>query len=565
MRIGDFLLRRLAEIGTTHMFGVPGDYNMSFLDQLEGHPEIQWVGTCNELNAAYAADGHARSGKPGVLLTTYGVGCLSAINGVAGAYCEHVPLIHISGSPPVHAVHDRVSLHHSLLDGGYRNVHRAFTEFTEYAATISPVNAVGVIDHALVAAFRTRRPVRLELPSDLTHVEIDVPDGVLTISDGVSDAPQIDDAAEALARALTKSQRPLLLFDLPAVRWDAVETIQEFCATLDVPFGCTVPAVHQVYKPSPQYLGVLPSANPEHQAIFEASDLVIACGLNISDVTTAGFTLDLSGKKIAKLAPTYTQLDAEGRSDPAVYYGTGLVDVLTATLVKVTGSLTTRERWWPTMTVAEGLQEQQCSDDTISEQFFFDRLESFVREDDVLIAETGTSGQNTVGLTLPAPVRYINQSSWGSIGYALPALLGAFAASPHRRHILCTGDGSFQVTAQELSTIIRCGFTPVIFLLNNGGYTIERAILGKHSPYNDVANWSYRDVPRVFGIDEDNYLCRICETRSDLDSALREAADAKSLALIEVKLQALDMPRVTAAVGEFPRQYDYGEYGPANN
>ena len=150
MRIGDFLLRRLSEIGTTHVFGVPGDYNMSFLDQLQEHPEIKWVGTCNELNAAYAADGHARSGKPGVLLTTYGVGCLSAINGIAGAYCEHVPLIHVSGSPPAHAVHDRVPLHHSLLDGGYRNIHRAFTEFTEYAATISPANAVEVIDHARI-------------------------------------------------------------------------------------------------------------------------------------------------------------------------------------------------------------------------------------------------------------------------------------------------------------------------------------------------------------------------------------------------------------------------------
>ena len=203
-------------------------------------------------------------------------------------------------------------------------------------------------------------------------------------------------------------------------------------------------------------------------------------------------------------------------------------------------------------------------DDAISEQYFFSRLQSFVRADDVLIAETGTSGQNTVGLDLPVPLRYINQSSWGSIGYALPALLGACAASPERRHILCTGDGSFQVTVQELSTIIRCGFAPVVFLLNNRGYTIERAILGRHSDYNDVVNWTYVDVPRVFGIDEDNYLSRVCETRSGLESALRDAADAKSLAFIEVQLEALDMPPATAAVGDFTRRFDYGEYGPAN-
>ncbi|WP_445169528.1 alpha-keto acid decarboxylase family protein [Mycolicibacterium sp. Dal123E01] len=562
MRIGDFLLRRLSEIGTTHIFGVPGDYNMSFLDQLEGHQSIQWVGTCNELNAAYAADGHARSGKPGVLLTTYGVGCLSAINGVAGAYCEHVPLIHISGSPPSHAVHDRVSLHHSLLDGGYRNVHRAFTEFTEYAATISPLDAVHIIDHALVTAFRHRRPVRLELPSDLTHVEIDIPYGVLTIIDEAPNTPQIADAAETLARELARSQRPLLLFDLPAVRWNAVETIQEFCATLDIPFGCTAPATHQITKPSPQYLGVLPSA--DHQGTLASADLVIACGLNISDVTTSGFTLDLSDKTIAKLTPAYTQIATEGSSVPAVYYGAGLGEVLAATLPKVAGSLSTRERWWPAPAPTAVEAEPEPSDDPVTEQFFFSRLESFVREGDVLIAETGTSGQNTVGLSLPVPIRYINQSSWGSIGYALPALLGAFTASPQRRHILCTGDGSFQVTAQELSTIIRHGFTPIIFLLNNSGYTIERAILGKHSPYNDVANWTYRDIPKVFGIDEDHYLYRSCETRSDVESALGDCADATSLCLVEIKLAALDMPEVTSAVGNFTRRYDYGTYGPAN-
>jgi len=565
MRIGDFLLRRLTDIGTSHIFGVPGDYNMSFLEQLEAHPDIEWMGTCNELNAAYAADGHARSGRPGVLLTTYGVGCLSAINGVAGAYCEHVPLIHISGAPPAHAMHDRVSLHHSLLDGGYRNVHRAFTEFTEYTATISVTNAVDVIDQAIVAAFRSRRPVRLELPSDLTHVEIDVPSGRLTIRDTASTEPQLGDAVDALARQLTNSQRPFLLFDLPAVRWDAIPTIQKFCATLDIPFGCTVPAVHQLVNASPQFLGIVPSDDAERHNIYATSDLVIACGVNVSDVTTGGFRLDLASKTIAKLAPTYTQLDVDGRPDPAVYYGAGLIDVLETTLTKVNQQFPSRERWWTTPTPASQPVHDDGPDQPISEGYFFSSLQAFVQPDDVLIAETGTSGQNTVGLDLPAPIRYINQSSWGSIGYALPALLGAFAASPDRRHILCTGDGSFQVTAQELSTIVRSGFTPVIFLLNNRGYTIERAILGKHSPYNDVANWTYPDVARVFGIDDAHYLTRVCETRSDLDSALAEAARATSLAFIEVKLEALDMPPATTAVGEFTRGYDYGEYGPANN
>lgn len=555
MRIGDFLLRRLAEVGTTHVFGVPGDYNMSFLEQLEAHPGIDWVGTCNELNGAYAADGYARSGKPGVLLTTYGVGCLSALNGVAGAYCEHIPLIHISGSPPEHAVHDRVSLHHSLLDGGYRNVHRAFAEFTEYAATISAANAVDVIDHALRTAFRTRRPVRLELPSDLTHIDIDVPSDVLVLGDATSTGPQAAAAAEAVAAAIAAASRPVLLFDLPAVRWGALEAIENFCAALDIPYFCTLPAVHQANTASDQFLGMLPSRDAARQQIFTDADLLITCALTESDVTTGAFSLDLNATPAVRLLPTSTQL-----AGARVYYGTTIGDVLAA----VSATVEARPRWFAVPATAPAPQRDD-SDGPISEDFFFDRLQSFLRTGDVLIAETGTSAQNTVGLALPAEVRYVNQSSWGSIGYALPALLGAQVSSPDRRHVLCTGDGSFQVTAQELSTVIRHGFSPVIFLLNNRGYTIERSILGADSPYNDVANWAYSELPRVFGIDENRLLSRVCTTRAQLDAAMLEASDTTSFAFIEVALEPLDMTPATTFVGEATRVYDYGTFGPSND
>lgn len=548
MRIGDFLLRRLAEIGTTHVFGVPGDYNMAFLEQLEAHPGIHWVGNCNELNAAYAADGYARSGKPGVLVTTYGVGCLSALNGIAGAYCEHIPLIHISGSPPEHAVLGRVSLHHSLLDGGYRNVHRAFAEFTEYSATISPANAVEVIDHALLTALRSRRPVRLELPSDLAHVEIAVPDDVLSLQDPMPAGPQRADAVAAVAQALAQARRPLLLFDAPAVRFGALAAIEEFCAAAGLPYFCTLPAVHYADSARPQFQGMLPGGDRRH--VFEDADLMIACGLTVSDVTTGGFSLDFDEVPMVRLQPTFTQVGTD------VFYGTGIAEILVA----LREAISPREPWWSTTPAVD----TPVDGTALTQALFFSRLQDFLRSGDVLVAETGTSAQNTVGMTLPPGTGYINQSSWGSIGYALPALLGSMVAEPERRHVLCTGDGSFQVTAQELSTIIRGGHHPVIFLLNNRGYTIERAILGAHSPYNDVANWAYHDVPRVFGIDEDRLLSRVCTTVAELDAAMGEAAGTGRLCFIEVALQPLDMTPATTFVGDGTRVYDYGVYGPGN-
>src|SRR6202034_2250949 len=85
-----------------------------------------------------------------------------------------------------------------------------------------------------------------------------------------------------------------------------------------------------------------------------------------------------------------------------------------------------------------------------------------------------------------------------SIGYTVGALLGTLCAAPERRQILFVGDGSFQLTAQELSTILRHDLKPFIFLVNNGGYTIERSVLGRNARYNDIANWRYTELPSVF-------------------------------------------------------------------
>ncbi|MEH3139098.1 MAG: thiamine pyrophosphate-binding protein [Mycobacterium kyogaense] len=553
-RIGEFLLRRLREIGTSHVFGVPGDYNMAFLEQIEADPDLTWVGTCNELNAAYAADGHARGGRPGVLLTTYGVGCLSALNGVAGAYCEHIPLIHLSGSPPLHATRDGLRLHHSLLDGGYRNVHRAFAEFTAYSETITPQTAVEVIDHALLTAHRTRRPVRLELPSDLSHVEITVPTTILDVATTSGVASASREAAAVLSGALAEARRPLLVVDLPAIRRGLMPAIEAFCAAHGVPYTCTVPAAHTADPDAPLYLGLLPGSGRAQQA-FAAADLLISCELTETDVTTAGFTLDYADRPHVRLSADAVQSGTE------VYYGTDTADVLAAT---PTATATA-----PEPPPAPEPPEVPEPDAPLTQRAVFDALAGFLGPDDVLVAETGTAGQNTSGLQLPHGLRYVNQTSWGSIGFALPALLGAALAEPQRRHVLCVGDGSFQVTAQELSTILRLGLTPVIVLLDNRGYTIERAIMGAKSPYNDVAAWRYTDLPRAFGADEHSLLLRSCRTGAELaaafDAASHQASDgSRRFTLIRVHLDPLDMTPATEGVGEMTRVFDYGVKAPAN-
>lgn len=177
--LGDYLLARLAQLDVKLMFGVPGDFNLTFLDLVEGSKDIEWLGCCNELNAAYACDGYARikqdqasksqvDGKTktqggvrglSALLTTFGVGELSAINGIAGAYSERVPILHIVGVPSTKLQNKGALLHHTLGDGKFNPYEIAARNFSTAQAFLrGPENAAEEIDRVLRVAIDTAKP-----------------------------------------------------------------------------------------------------------------------------------------------------------------------------------------------------------------------------------------------------------------------------------------------------------------------------------------------------------------------------------------------------------------------
>ena len=117
--LATYIFSRLKQIGVDTVFGVPGDFNLAFLDHIDEVPNLRWAGNANELNAAYAADGYSRIKGFAAICTTFGVGELSATNGIAGAYAEHVGLIHIVGSPTISAEHNKLLLHHTMADGKF--------------------------------------------------------------------------------------------------------------------------------------------------------------------------------------------------------------------------------------------------------------------------------------------------------------------------------------------------------------------------------------------------------------------------------------------------------------
>jgi TPP-dependent 2-oxoacid decarboxylase len=172
-------------------------------------------------------------------------------------------------------------------------------------------------------------------------------------------------------------------------------------------------------------------------------------------------------------------------------------------------------------------------DAPITTRRLFSRVGEILTPANAIIAETGDSWFNAIKLRLPEGCGFEIQMQYGSIGWSVGATLGyALGSRDRKRVITFVGDGSFQLTAQELSTIIRYGLDPIIFLINNGGYTIEVEI--HDGPYNNIKNWDYAGLVDVFNAGDGNGLGMRVRTEGELDDAVKKALAHDGLSLIEV-------------------------------
>jgi indolepyruvate decarboxylase len=547
--IGNFLLRRLDEVGIRHIFGVPGDYNLEFMQQLEDRGSPAWIGTCNELNGSYAADGYARLHGLAALAVTNGVGALSAINGIAGAYSERVPVICICGSLPLRSLERGELMHHTLADGGRGNFYRVFAEVTAAQTELSPENAVVEVDRMILTAWRRKLPVYLELPSDIAYIEIDTPDEPLQLTPATSNRERLEACANVILTRLRAAKSPAFLLDLDADRFGVSRQVNRLAEKLQMPVAVLNTCKAAFTETSPLFAGVylgVASADATRQAV-EQSDCLLTVGLRRLDSTSAFFSDAIPASAIhLKASSVNIGLDN--------YQAVSLTEVLEK-LIERSESASTRRA--PIM--SQPSSPSAPSPAPLTQAHYWKALEKFLRPGDVIIAEDGTSNSGATEMRLPAGCSFVTQAVWGSIGYSVGALLGTLCAAPERRHILFVGDGSFQLTAQELSTILRHDFKPYIFLINNRGYTIERAILGKNARYNDVANWRYTDLPAAFCPDN-KAECYTVATEEDLQRVLD--SPHKGLVFVEALMDKDDSPVSLIRGGHAFADSDFGPTGP---
>jgi indolepyruvate decarboxylase len=549
MTIGDFLLRRLQEAGVGHLFGVPGDFNLALLQQNEDGGFLKWVGTCNELNAAYAADGYARLNGIGALTVTQAVGPLIAINGIAGSFADHVPVILIAGSIPLRSIDRGLGMHHTTGDGTWDRFLGALGQVTAAQARLTPYNAATEIDRLILTAWRERLPVYIEVPSDIACLDIEVPAAPLMLGDPPSDTERLKSCATAIASQLSQAKAPAILVDEDVERYGAATEIMGLAEKLQMPVAVTAPAKAVIDETFPYYAGIYngKASAPQTVEAIEASDCLLSVGYRPIDDTTGGFTGSLPANTIR----------ARGHSvdiGEDNYQAVTLKEVLHAVIDAVPQVTSRAVRQFapamPARTQADGSAK-------LTQAAYWETIQGYLRPADVLITDNGTS-YAIFGFKLPPKCTVLASIMWGGIGYSVGALLGTLTAAPQRRHLLFIGDGSFQESAQELSTMLRHDLKPVIFLINNGGYTIERGYMGKTADYNDIARWAYAELPKVFRPDT-TARSFVVKTVADLEKAL--AAPNDTLIFIEAVMDPYDAPAPVISSSNVGADLDYGPRG----
>jgi indolepyruvate decarboxylase len=549
MTIGEFLLRRLREAGVGHVFGVPGDFNLELLQQMEDTGSQKWVGTCNELNAAYAADGYARLNGIGAVTVTNAVGALGAINGIAGAYAEHVPVILIAGSIPLRSIERGLGMHHTTADGTWDRFLGAFAYVTAAQARLTPANAATEIDRLILTAWREKLPVYIELPSDVAYLDIEVPAAPLMLAEPPSDPERLRSCAAAIAGHLADAKSPAILVDRDVDQYGTAGEVMGLAEKLQLPVAVTGPAKGVIDETFAYYAGVYngKASAPATREAIEDSDCLLSIGYRPIDGTSGDFTASLPAGTIR----------ARGHSvdiGEDNYQAVTLKDVLRA-VTDAAPRVTSRAMRQPAPAAGGATGDGSAK---LTQAAYWEAIQGYLRPGDVLLTDNGTS-YAIFGFRLPPKCTVLASVIWGSIGYSVGALLGTLTAAPERRHLLFIGDGSFQETAQELSTMLRHDCKPVIFLINNGGYTIERGYMGKTADYNDIARWAYAELPKVFRPDT-TARSFVVKTVADLHDALSAPND--SLVFIESVMDPYDAPAPVIHSSNNGAELDYGPRGP---
>ncbi|WP_018290711.1 alpha-keto acid decarboxylase family protein [Verrucomicrobium sp. 3C] len=523
--IADYLTSRLKIEGIEYLFGVPGDYALPLFSAFR-KGGIETINTCDEQGAGFAADAYARVRGMGAVCVTYCVGGLKIVNAVAEAYAEKSAVVVLSGAPGMAERKKDSLLHHKVRN--FETQRKIFEEITVGATVLdNPDTAASEIDRLLDLARRYHRPVYIEVPRDLMLVPCRPPS--TRRESEASDPQALTEALEEARQMLLASRCPLILADVELHRFGLQKELVQLTETTGIPVAATLLGKSVIAETHPHYIGVYEGATgrAEVNDYVEASDCLLLLGVFLTDITVGGSSSSLDMSR--SIYATSEKLSIRHHS----FEGVRLEDFVRGLL-----KLGIQKRVLPGIAARRTEPTTRSSarpQDRITVQSLFAEINQILSPEIVVIADVGEALFGASDLVIREPTEFLSPAYYASLGFAIPASLGAALANPRLRPLVLVGDGAFQMTGMELSTAARFGLSPIVVLLNNRGYSTERQILD--GPFNDLLEWNYCRLPELLGTGR---ACQV-RTNQELEETLQAALSQKdSFWLIEVRLNPHD-------------------------
>jgi indolepyruvate decarboxylase len=541
--VAQYTLARLSQLGIDRIFGVPGDYAFPIDDAAEQVPGLEWVVCANELNAAYAADGYARIRGAAMLTTTYGVGELSAINGVMGSLTHRLPVFHLVGMPSERIQIQNLITHHNLGDTNYHRFLPISGAAAGVTAVLTPTNCIEELERVIREALRLSKPAYIAI-SELSGYSPIVGTPVTgkplaEIKRQTSVPAELENALATILLRLEAAKNPVAIVTALTARYGLRAQVHELLGKINLPAAIAPAEKGSLDESIPQFIGLYHgdfSSPASVKQVIESADLVLDIGgIILAELNAGLFTDNLDPNRMISIRDSHVQIGTK------VFVNTAIDDVLAGLLAKV--------KTRPQPVVSEKIDVLPATgngDDKLSSANFYPRLQRCLKSGDTLVVETGTCMMHLNPMVLPKGVGAEGQGLWGSIGWATPATMGVCLAKKSGRTWMVTGDGSHQLTLNEIGVMGRYGIKPVIFVLNNDIYGVEDFFSERGHIYDDIARLNYHLLPEAFGCK--GWLTAKVGTLAELDDILGKIEKHDGAAYIQVLIPEAESQPLPAEV-----------------
>jgi TPP-dependent 2-oxoacid decarboxylase len=555
--VGTYLIQSLYDHGVRYIFGVPGDFVLGFYQQLNDSNKLKVINTCDEQGAAFAADAYARVNGLGVVCVTYCVGGLKVVNAAAQAFAEKSPLVVISGAPGIKERIKNPLLHHKVRD--FDTQQKIFEHMTIDSVLVdNPRTAAKDIDRVLSSAIRYKRPVYIELPRDKVSTPIPIyQEQSVDSSSKYSKTAKVeegyetdmDSMQEALAEAtamINSSKQPVIIAGVEIHRFGLQDKLLQLTDKTNIPVVATILSKSVISEDHPTYIGVYEGAMG-HQSVreyVESSDCLILVGALMTDINFSISPTPIEQSK--SIYVTSEKLSIKHHNFENVLLQDFLCSLIEAPLTRRDFVLAGKQG----NVKNNNTHFSPARNQKITVKRLFDRLNFSITDNTIVIADVGDSLFGALDLTIHGQTDFLSPAYYCSMGFAVPAAIGAQLANPRLRPIVIVGDGAFQMTGMELSTISRFALNPVIIVLNNNGYGTERPMLD--GPFNDILPWNYYRIPEIIGHGKGFVI----QTEDQLEESLSAAEKiySKELCILDVRLDIHDgspaLQRLTESLGK---------------